>query len=64
MGRVVRARGYGKLDSKLDLSRGVTWQLADYVANSYSNSCSSSSSCSSSRRPQSGGIEVATKSYK
>ena len=24
MGRVVRARGYGKLDSKLDLSRGVT----------------------------------------
>jgi len=42
MGRVVRARGYGKLDSKLDLSRGVTWQLAGYVANS--NSCSSSSS--------------------
>ena len=53
-------RGYSKLDSKLDLSRGVTWQLAGYVANS--SSCSSSSTCSSSRRPQDGGIEAATKS--
>ena len=51
----VRAGGYGKVDFIVRYASWCDVAVVDYVSNSNSSS-------SSSRRPQSGGIEVATKS--